>query len=468
MDINEIGVIIDKGAQDWQIFQQAQDGMANITLSGRWLTQRQFKKAYVIARIVLEDEYRAVTMALDWHRADTAASGSWSMLLGKVPRGGLYRIETALQLDDAPVEWAQRGDMVHHVGVGDIWAVAGQSNAAGYGKSPVQDPPELGLHMFRSSGEWALASHPLADSTRTRHPANREDANGSHSPFLAFARILKKRLGYPVGIIPAALGGSPISSWIKSLDGKLLDNMFDCIDEAGGKIRGICWYQGCSDASSQQRDCYLECFGEFATSVRSRYGNPALPIITAQLNRVINHQSDAPTNEAWDIIREAQRRAARELPHVHVVSTIDCGLSDCIHNSSSANLVIGERMAAMALGKVYGHDIKCLHPDLACARQAGRCSIDLIFENVDERLSFEVVDVRQVPFAVKDRDGLVPLAGINISASNTIRLELARDLQGPAVVVGLPGTNPPTAVPFDICGFRPILAFSATASNCES
>ena len=456
----ETGVIIEIGARDWQVFQQDADGTAAIALAGRWSAETPFKTATVIVRVMLEDEYQPVCGALDWRPALTRADGTWSAALRSVPRGGLYRIETALRLDNGPVEWAARGDAVHHVGVGDIWLIAGQSNATGYGKTPVHDPPELGIHMFRAAGDWALATHPLSDSTRTHYPANREGANGSHSPFLGFARALKRRLGYPIGLIPAALGGSGIAPWAPA-DGVLFRNMLDYVRDAGGRVRGLCWYQGCTDTLTPEGNHYLDLFRRFVEGARQALNDPALPVITAQINRVVNHAADAPTPPAWDRIREAQRQAARLLPGVYVISTLDCGLSDCIHNHSSANLVVGGRMAAMALGRVYGLDVPCLHPDLEHARRVDARTLDLVFANVVERLSFEVVAPGAFPFAVRDAAGDVPLTRIKQPGPDTLRLELGRELKGLATVTGAPGVNPPAVVPFDVSGYRPMLAFTA-------
>lgn len=465
MGNNETGAVIDRGAQNWQIFQQGPDGTADIAVAGHWLTNKPFTKAVVIVRLVMEESGDAVTCGLDWQVATAAADGTWSIVLKSVPRGGLYRLETGLRLDDCAFAWASRGDLRHHLGVGDLWVIAGQSNAVGYGKMPVQDPPELGLHLFRASGEWALATHPLADSTRTRYPVCREEANASHSPFLAFARTLKRRLGYPIGIVPTALGGSPISQWVKSLDGRLFDNMFDFIRDAGGRIRGLCWYQGCTDTLTPERDRYLAYFAEFVADLRRELGDPDLPILTAQINRVVNHQPGAPTNAAWDLIREAQRQAARTIPGVGIVATLDCGLADCIHNHAAANLVIGERLAALALGQVYGRKVQCLHPDLDRARLVAPRTVELTFANVNQTLIFEVADPAQWPFAVNDRAGLVPLAGLKMAGPASIHLELARNLDGPATVTGAPGTNPPAIVPFDTAGLRPILAFTALVTQ---
>ena len=41
--------------------------------------------------------------------------------------------------------------------------------------------------MLRCDGSWDIASHPLADSTGTIHPVNREGVQVGHSLWLSFA-----------------------------------------------------------------------------------------------------------------------------------------------------------------------------------------------------------------------------------------------------------------------------------------
>ena len=462
---NEVGVVIEQGAQDWQIFQQGPGGVADIVLRGRWLTQNPHQHARVMVRVVDETELHAVTRSLDWMPAETRPDKTWSAALKNVPCGGLYRIETGLQLDETPVEWSQRGDAVHHIGVGDLWVIAGQSNSAGYGKSPIHDGPELGVHMFHAAGDWRLATHPLSDSTGTQYPANREGANGSHSPYLAFGRKLKHALGYPIGLIPAALGGSPLSAWVKSVNGVLFDNMLAYLRDAGGACRGMVWYQGCSDTGPAERTVYMSRFAEMVADFRKSLNNPHLPVITAQLNRVVSEPYDRPVHEGWDVIREIQRQAAKTLEHVYVVGTVDLGLSDCIHNNSAANLVIGERMANTALGAVHGRDVKFLHPDLKEARCVGEQAIELIFDNIDTRLNFECRQPENYPFAVTDESGVVRVSDWKSTAKDTLLLELARPLVGKATVTGAPTACPPAVVPFDICGYLPMLAFTAAVTR---
>jgi len=190
---------------------------------------------------------------------------------------------------------------VPHIGVGDVWVIAGQSNAAGYGKSPIVDPPQLELHQFHPAGHWRLASHPLADGTATLFPMHREGALPSHSPWLHFARLLHARQGYPIGLVPAALGGSALAAWSLSAEGHLLRNLGQLVDAAGLQyVRGVVWYQGESDTGPQESSTYGSRFAVFVDELRNLLGHPALPVITVQLNRCVNIPPGAARLRPWE------------------------------------------------------------------------------------------------------------------------------------------------------------------------
>jgi hypothetical protein len=177
----------------------------------------------VYARIVREDSGENIIW---WTMAKELGERKWTVTFQNVPAGGLYRIETCLMrpLQDN-IEWALRGDMLHHIGVGDVFVIAGQSNSVGFGKDSIYDCPKLGVHLLKNNGKWDLASHPLGDSTDTVHPENTDCANPGHSPYLAFAKRLKKELGYPIGLVQTALGGSPLKEWNPAEKGTLYQCM---------------------------------------------------------------------------------------------------------------------------------------------------------------------------------------------------------------------------------------------------
>ncbi|MDR1808659.1 MAG: sialate O-acetylesterase [Propionibacteriaceae bacterium] len=445
------GAQITAGPRDWQIVQQEADGYGTFALAGR-VTRDAGEAGTVVARVVDEATGAGV---VPWQRA--APDGdTWSLNL-RAPAGGLYRIETGFSTTDEPrLEWARRGDLVHHVGVGDLYVIAGQSNAAGYGKDAVYDPPELGLHLLRNNLEWALASHPLNDSTGSRHPVNSEGGNPGHSPYLAFARRLKAALGYPIGLIQTSLGGSALAQWRPEESGELYRNLLAVVAAAGGRVKGVLWYQGCADAAEGWGAAYGDRFAGFVTRLRADLGQPGLPVLTVQLNRFAGPAGPGEDLH-WSLVREAQRAAARDLAGVAVVPALDLGLSDEVHNSAAGNLTLGLRLAEVALARVYGRGGYGV-PDLAAARRTGPAEVTLEFSPVADRLfDFEVAPEESV-FTVTDDAGPVPLAS-ETCVGATIVLGLARPLSGTAAVSALSGHHPRGLPPIDVTTHCPILAF---------
>ena len=456
MVIDNTGAIIEQGPTDWQIVQQNESGCADISLTGRWVSDVEGR---VEVRLVHEDTGLAVSRSLDWHAAHTQSDGTWSATLVGVPAGGLYRLETRCQAGpQAANEWSLRGDVRHFIGVGDLWVVAGQSNSTGYGRGPVHDPPELGVHLFRNSERWALAAHPFHDSTDTRHPANRDGANPGHSPYLQLGRMLKRELNHPIGLVQTAMGGSPLSAWDPAERGpaRLYHNMVHCVEQVGGRVKGILWYQGESDSNLDLAPTYAERFGRALQAWREALHDPDLPVVTAQINR---HYApgDVIPDRGWSMVREAQRQVARSISGVTVVPTLDLPLGDVAHTSPAGNMLLGTRMANSALATVYGRPIDYLAPDLQSARMGGGgVTIELVFAPVTSRM--DNVNPGAQCFRVEDGDGVVPVDQVVYPGDATIRLILGRPIQGEARVHGCYGSQPSMA-PMDIERFIPMLAF---------
>lgn len=446
-------VLIESGARDWQIFQQ-RDGKADITLTGRVVRADGVGPFRVYARVVRENSFTAVT---PWILAEMSGE-EYTVLLKDVPAGGLYTIETTLAGELHEAEWGLKGDMVCHVGVGDLYVIAGQSNAAGYGKTPVEDAPELGVHLFRNSETWDLASHPMNNSTRTAHPINAEFGNSGHSPYLAFAKTVKKEAGYPVGLIQTSLGGSTISQWKPGVGNNLYDNMLQVIRKCGGRVRGILWYQGCSDTSAEDCVVYKDRFSELVDAMRRDLDDPALPILTVQINRHMQECLGDSFDSPWGIVREAQRRAAADIPGVYIVPTVDLTMSDAVHNNASSNMVIGERLAWCALEHLYGRPYIGTAPDIASAALTGEQTVEVRFSHVSSNLVV-YTDGRWVPdFICKDDAGwnrVTACAG----AADRLTLTLERPAQGKCLLSFASCQAPSPVAPFDRSSGIPILSF---------
>ncbi len=464
--VKNTGATIESGLSDWQIIQRDEHGLGKIDLKGRWSGPKTrpdgTQKCSVQARLVWQDYNEPVTAALDWHDAQTQPEGTWQMTLAAIPAGGLYRLETRLCDDDA-TEWSTRGDMRHFVGVGDVWIIAGQSNSAGYGRGAVEDPSVLGAHLFRNSVAWALASHPMNESTDTQHVVNREGGNPGHSPYLAFGRELQRELGYPIGLIQTALGGSPLRRWNPTEEGPsdLFENMIDCVKAAGGGAKGVLWYQGESDANDLEGDSYAARFAAAVDAWRAALGDQALPVLTVQLNRVYQKPSDEG-ERGWSKVREAQRQVARTVKGVAVVPSLDLPLSDLVHISAAGNLMLGHRLALAALGMVYGRDTEWRSTDLEGAKFAEkRSSILLSFSGVLSRVG--TIDVTSTGFKVVDGTGDIGIAETKYDGT-TVTLVLQHAAEGRTVVHGAYGANPPLMA-VDMDRLWPILGFSTVVAE---
>lgn len=440
---------IDAGLCDWQILQQNPRGTAGVTLGGRWWTVQRRSRPEVRVRIVREGGFSAIDRRHDWVRARTDIDpreagdragryGTWTLTLDAVPRGGPYRLETIVGSEEDGLEWRRVGESVNFFGVGDLWLIAGQSNAAGTALSPIDDPARIGVHQLGPEGGWRLASH-------GRH----------HHPWLAFAKTLHRELHHPIGLIPTAVGGSPVSRWDPGQKGDLFLAMADRLRQAGG-VRGVLWYQGEGDAQPDALPHYKQRFSRFVAGVRQLASDPRLPVITVQLNRRTQDGEDA----GWQSMREIQRQLHHEIDHVYIISAFDSVLSDFIHNGSLGNLLIAQRAADTALGGVYGRDIPFRHPECVRALAIAPDQIDLTFDHVVDRLEYYGGPPARFPFAVRDDRGEVPTASHSIPDRQTFRILLARPLEGPATVTGAPGACPPHVIPCDLHGYRGMLGFT--------
>ncbi len=447
----QVGAIIEEGLSDWQIVQQDSEGMGAVHLKGRWVGDSACR---IEVRVAASQTGVSI---VDWHEADTHEDGTWCTTLS-VPAGGLYRLETRLRGPaNVAGEWSPRGDMRHFWGVGDLWIIAGQSNSAGYGRGPYEDPPELGVHLFRNSESWALASHPMNESTDTQHPVNREGGNPGHSPYLQFGRLLQRALHYPIGLVQTSLGGSPLTRWNPHEDGPadLFDNMVQCVEKTGG-ARGILWYQGESDAGAEEvAASYARRFTDAVSAWRAALGKAQLPVLTVQLNRVYGRAEPGP-DRWWTQVRQAQRHVAQAVAGVSVVPTLDLPLSDLIHTSPAGNMLLGERLARAALDAVYGLESDHRAPDLTRATLVETQRIVLHFDHVHSRM--DSIDEGANCFRVEDDAGEVAIEAVRRPMDATIELVLSRPLQGSARVHGGWGTNPQT-VPMDMERFVPMLGF---------
>lgn len=408
------GTFIEEGLHDWQILQQ-EKGSASVAIRGSYRIpafpdRRKVIWSMPVVRVVREEDN--VTL-IHWKQAEsvydqTETRGKWEIVL-TLPAGGLYRVESGLECREdirGETPAIYRGDSRFHIGVGNIFVIAGQSNASGFAHDTAYDPVDLRVHVFRNRRTWELAAHPLNDSTQAYGNTSNEIGRCGFSPFLQFAKRYADMTGLPVGLVPTSMSGQSIVRWDDRVNGDLFYNMLNRIELSGGKPRAVLWYQGCTDAVAGEAKEYYGRFRHFVESLRKSLGYE-IPVFTFQLNRILTGDGGI----SWGMIREAQRRAALEIPCTYVLPTLDCRLADIIHNSAPANLTLGERMARHCVyhlenGPFYEA------PNIKSAVVLENDEIAVEFEHVSGRLVFQLSGAEESGFYAEDDAGKVGLSKI--------------------------------------------------------
>lgn len=456
-----IGVIIEKGPTDWQILQQ-ENGFAKVELSGRFIrihkpeVEEQAAETPKIYAMVSKEE---TGEPIVWWTECTLSGEKWSVTLD-IPAGGPYTIHTSMteMKGENWSEWGTRGDIIQHIGVGDLYVIAGQSNSAGYGKDFVYDPPEFGIHIYKNNKSWNLATHPLQDSTGAESNPNRDGANTGHSLYLSFAKYLKRDLGYPIGLIQTSQGASSLAAWHPDEKGHLYRNMIQRIKECGGKIKGVVWYQGCSETGDiKNAESYLERFRVMRDKMFEELNVENIPFIVFQLS-YCNDGKDSEGDREWGTVRDQLRRMNRELKNTYVIPTTDSTFSDQIHISALSNIRLGERAAKIVLCHLFGKNYMCDAPDIGCVKRINDTTVEIIFDNVYERLETRV-NGENLSIYAEDSDGIASVTEYQITDRNRIILTFERNLKDKCVLHGGYTKGMKGLLPIDFATHLPVLSF---------
>jgi sialate O-acetylesterase len=282
-----------------------------------------------------------------------------------VPVGGPYRIFCQVKAGEK-VEAVS----VANVFVGDLWVLSGQSNMEGVGDLVDVTPPSPRVMLLGMDGHWGIAEEPLhwlidsPDPVHSGNPADRagRSAQAHKNRFkgaglgLPFGVRVAESTGVPVGLVACAHGGTSMEQWNPSKKeqggNSLYGSMIRQVKEAGGKVKGVLWYQGESDAlgPGEAWKEYPRVFADFIGAVRSDFGQPELPFYFVQIGRFIVGADP----KGWNAVQDAQRTLPERLPNTGVVSVIDLELDDLIHVGTQGLKRAGLRLARLVLRDQYG------------------------------------------------------------------------------------------------------------------
>jgi sialate O-acetylesterase len=117
---------------------------------------------------------------------------------------------------------------------------------------------------------------------------------------------------------------------------------------AGGRIAGVLWYQGESDANPKAMPVFAAKFQSLIEAIRVDFQQPDLPFYYVQIGR---HVNDANVDE-WHAVQDAQRRVETLFRNVGMTTAIDLELDDGIHVGTDAFPALAARLANLAEGKL--------------------------------------------------------------------------------------------------------------------
>jgi predicted esterase len=233
-------------------------------------------------RILIEGSFStpiAEAATLEAQLVGGGADGSWRSLSAlaagqavfraelEAPAGGWYRLSVRIKRGET---WLAETN-VAHVGVGEVFVVAGQSNSANHGEE--KQKPVSDLVVAFSGERWQSARDP------------QPGASGSGGSFLPpFADAIAAKFKVPVGLVAVGVGATSVREWlprgtrfpnpptltghVTKLEtgewqsrGALFDNLVARTKQLGPRgFRAVLWHQGESDAN--QRDSSRTLSGE--------------------------------------------------------------------------------------------------------------------------------------------------------------------------------------------------------------
>ncbi len=249
---------------DYQVIQRTTAAQGEITLTGEHDAEAP---AGIEARIVTAKQVG------EWQRLAATWEGEKFSATLSGPAGGWHRLEVReAGAGEEPV-------VVGHLGIGEVFVVAGQSNSANHGEE--QQVARSGMvAAWDGVGKWQLASDPQPGAS---------GGGGSFMP--PFGDAIAQRFGVPVGLVACGIGASSVREWLPQgvefpqpptvearvrhldngawvADGKAYAALVRRMQALGPRgFRAVLWHQGESDANQKDPTRTLpgKLYAEFLT-----------------------------------------------------------------------------------------------------------------------------------------------------------------------------------------------------------
>jgi len=223
-----------------------------------------------------------------------------------------------------------------------IFLLIGQSNMAGRaGVEPADRVPHARVRMLDRDARWVPAVDPMHFD---------KPAVAGVGPGRAFGlALVDADSTSEIGLVPAAVGGSPIEAWRPGehylpTDSHPWDDAIRRarVAMAAGTLRGILWHQGEADATPERAPLYAERLHALVRRLRTTLDAPEVPFLAGQ----IGHFADVPWTDAHVMVDAAHRALSQHVPHTAYVSAeYLTHQGDGVHFDAVSARLLGRRYA---------------------------------------------------------------------------------------------------------------------------
>ncbi len=422
----------------YKVFQRNGSNQANITLNG----------TYTGSPTSIEARWNGGS----WTTIDaTPSGGTYSATLSN-QSGGQGALE--VRFSNATSITASQ----NYIGVGDVYVIAGDSNASGVGSNlQTYSHATLKAAMYKNYNGWGELVDPTDSSTgqyaaRASYDTQVTDAStnrGSIWPLLATKIMADQNV--PVAFVPAARWGSTVSgspslfnaaNWRRwdaapSNTANLYGDMWTKIGSIGTSIKGVIFHEAVNDInqiSDAQRANYKAQLNDFVNDIMTDFGVKTLFSLPGDCDPVL-YFCDTP--EGFDNVREVIKEVWNENANIipgGIFYDIDktSPLGDGVHFMADASLQKLADRVWLSLRDEYYTATDARGPQLTAAQyNAAKTDVYLTFTDA----SLPILPASGAEgIRIYDNGVQATISSVTRTANNTLKVSLSSAASGTITV----------------------------------
>lgn len=212
-----------------------------------------------------------------------------------------------------------------------LYLLMGQSNMSGCGTLEEDKKSHPRVLRIDPDGQWIPAAEPLHFDGEAR----------GVGPGFSFARDMAKAdESVTIGLIPCAVGGSPLKMWQKGAG-----HYNTAVARAKqamktGTMKGALWHQGESDLNDNDAPTYAARFTQMVKDLRADLGVKGLPVVVGTLGDFITDFSPLT-----GFLNNVLMNVPNEIPNTACALSTGLKNQDAVHFNAEAQRELGKRYA---------------------------------------------------------------------------------------------------------------------------